>query len=183
MTFTIDSDNNITAHAAAITPADGAQTFTSAKDLVKLTATWPTTRLAEIWNGFAGVTPFDDLKPVKKFTDRKAAVNRLWKAVQRLAPDAGAQPPTAPPKAKGSRKAASRPKGRATAASGTTKSELVISLLRTSSGASLEAIMKATGWQAHSVRGFISGVLSKKLGLTIESLRNEQGGRIYRISK
>ncbi len=38
-------------------------------------------RLIDTWNSFAGVAPFDDLKPVKKFTDRKAAVSRIWKAV------------------------------------------------------------------------------------------------------
>jgi hypothetical protein len=41
--------------------------------------------------------------------------------------------------------------------------------------------MKATGWQAHSVRGFISGSLTKKMGLKVESIKREDGERAYRI--
>lgn len=63
-----------------------------------------------------------------------------------------------------------------------TKTELVISLLRRRSGATLKEIMAATGWQAHSVRGLISGQLSRKLGLRVESFKRH-GDRVYRISK
>ena len=45
----------------------------------------------DTWNSFAGVAPFDELKPVKKFTNRKAAVGRIWQAVTRRSAD-GAQP-------------------------------------------------------------------------------------------
>ena len=86
-TFTIDSDNNITAHAGPPASADESQSFSNAKELAKLTAEWPASRLVDTWNSFAGVAPFDDLKPVKKFTDRKASVARIWKAVERLSPD------------------------------------------------------------------------------------------------
>src|SRR6267142_2097869 len=87
-TFTIDSDNNITAHAGLPAGADESQSFTNAKELAKLTADWPTSRLIDTWNSFAGVAPFDDLKPVRKFANRKAAVARIWIAVERLSPDA-----------------------------------------------------------------------------------------------
>ena len=83
-TFTIDPNNNITAHAGLPASADNLQSFTTAKELVKLAAEWPITRLVEIWNSFAGVAPFHNLKPVKKFTSRSAAIARIWKAVQRL---------------------------------------------------------------------------------------------------
>ena len=43
--------------------------------------------------------------------------------------------------------------------------------------------MSATGWQAHSVRGFISGSLGKKMGLTVDSFKREDGERGYRIAK
>jgi len=43
--------------------------------------------------------------------------------------------------------------------------------------------MSATGWQAHSVRGFISSHLGKKMGLMVESSKNETGERNYRIMK
>ena len=89
-TFTIDSDNNITAHAGLPAGDDESQSFSSAKELAKLTAEWPVSRLVDTWNSFAGVAPFDGLKLVKKFTDRKAAVARIWAAVQRLSAD-GAQ--------------------------------------------------------------------------------------------
>ena len=56
----------------------------------------------------------------------------------------------------------------------------VIEMLRRRQGASVAAIMKATGWQPHSVRGFLAGVVRKKLGL---SLVSEKSGdeRLYRI--
>ncbi len=54
------------------------------KELAKLIASWPASRPVEVWNSFAGVAPFNALKPVKKFTNRKVAVARIWKAVQTL---------------------------------------------------------------------------------------------------
>ena len=61
-----------------------------------------------------------------------------------------------------------------------TKSEIVIALLRKSGGATLKALMIATGWQAHSVRGFISGQLTKKMGLKVRSFKRD-GERVYSI--
>jgi Protein of unknown function (DUF3489) len=88
-TFTIDPENNITAlpvgEQLEIAGA-GVQTFTSQKELAQLAADWPVARLVNTWNGFAGAVPFDQLKPVKKFTDRNRAVNRIWQAIQKLAP-------------------------------------------------------------------------------------------------
>jgi hypothetical protein len=70
--------------------AEESQSFPSAKELAKLSAEWPVSRLVDTWNSFAGVAPFDELKPVKKLTSRGAAVTRIWQAVARLSPD-GAQ--------------------------------------------------------------------------------------------
>jgi hypothetical protein len=60
------------------------------------------------------------------------------------------------------------------------KQEKVLDLLRRPEGASIAIISKATGWQDHSVRGFLAGVVRKKLGLTLESAKVDDV-RIYRI--
>jgi hypothetical protein len=56
----------------------------------------------------------------------------------------------------------------------------IMAVLGQRAGATIAAIMAATGWQQHSVRGFLAGVIRKKLGLNLVSERKE-GGRIYRI--
>ncbi len=62
-----------------------------------------------------------------------------------------------------------------------TKQALLIDLLQRKNGASIDELVKATGWQPHSVRGAISGALKKKLGLTVTSEPIEKRGRVYRI--
>ena len=62
-----------------------------------------------------------------------------------------------------------------------TKQAMVIALLQAPDGATIDAIIAATGWRAHTVRGALSGALSKKLGLTVASTKDEGRGRVYRI--
>jgi len=186
-TFTIDSDNNITALTGPPARADPWPSFSNAKELGELTAAWPTSRLIETWNSFAGVAPFDDLKPVKKFTSRKAAVVRIWQAVTRLSP--GGAPQAAPvartkgkarkPPAKAGRRARARKV--ATEERRNKKAE-VIAMMKRAKGATLAEIVTITGWQKHTVRGLIS-ILGNKGGLSIESSKNTAGDRHYRIAK
>jgi hypothetical protein len=61
-----------------------------------------------------------------------------------------------------------------------TKHARVIAMLRRPAGVTITAIMAATDWQQHSVRGFLAGVVRKKLGLNLVSDRTDKG-RIYRI--
>src|SRR6267378_2122230 len=174
-TFTIDSDNNITFYAS-LKPtegsAEGTETFSSPKELGKLAAQWPGPRLVEIWNSLPGVVP------VKKFTSRELAVTRIWKAIQHLKPAVGAHRPAVASKKGSAGKKASR-KARPLSRK-VSKTARVVALLQQPTGATLKAIMKATGWQAHSVRGFVSGQLGKKMGLRVKSFQRE-AERVYRI--
>ena len=61
-----------------------------------------------------------------------------------------------------------------------TKQEQVLSLLRRPEGTTVASITKATGWQQHSVRGFLAGVVRKRLNLPLQSAKNDHE-RIYRI--
>lgn len=189
-TFTIDSENNIAAHAGLPANAES-QSFSNLKELASLTSDWPISRLVDTWNSFAGVVPFDDLKRVKKFTDRNAAVARIWKAIARLSPDARAQagdvaPPPAKPKNRATnakRRDTARlgaKRGAPTGKEGSKKDE-VLEMMRRTKGATLTAIMEKTGWQAHTVRGFVSGTLIKKLGIKVESFKTEAKERAYRV--
>ncbi len=64
-----------------------------------------------------------------------------------------------------------------------TKQAKLIEMLRAEGGATIDEIVAATGWQAHTVRGAMSGALKKKLGLTITSEKVEGRGRCYRIAE
>lgn len=61
------------------------------------------------------------------------------------------------------------------------KTEIVLSLLMRRGGATLHEIMQAIDWKAHSVRGFISGTIGKKMNLTVVSTKNSEGVRHYRL--
>ncbi|MDX1820086.1 MAG: DUF3489 domain-containing protein [Paracoccaceae bacterium] len=71
------------------------------------------------------------------------------------------------------------PKGRTPRTA--TKQAKLIEMLRAPDGATIEEIVAATGWQAHTVRGAMSGALKKKLGLDIVSEKVEGRGRVYRV--
>lgn len=64
-----------------------------------------------------------------------------------------------------------------------TKQAMLIAMLQASTGATMEEIISATGWQAHSARGAMSGALGKKLGLIVTSAKEADRGRVYRITQ
>jgi hypothetical protein len=163
--YTIDTRNNLAAHEGAVEPAPGVVQFTSQEELEALAADWPGSRLVDIWNRFPGNTR------VKKFTNRQTAIRRIWKALEAN---------TARPSAARLVRQSKQGKPSAKTSPAATKAETILALLRKPGGATLKALMEATGWQAHSVRGFISGQLAKKKRLKIKSMKRA-GERVYSV--
>src|ERR1035441_8074860 len=186
-TFTINSDNNITAFGtqeeAAATTTTPFDSFASQKDLAELAAGWPAERLVAIWNSLPGV------KPVKSFKNAKAGASRIWECIQGLgdAPKPESKPakPKADKKAKGGAQAAKGAPAKAKSTNKTTaaknapkakkaakaeesagpregsKTTQVVATLQRKNGATLEEIMEKMGWQRHTVRGMMAGSLKK----------------------
>jgi hypothetical protein len=188
--FTINQDNNITAFASAEEAAQAGEAtatkFDSSEALAQVSVEWPLSRFAEIWNSIPGN------KEVSKFADRKKAVARIWKAIQPLAGHALPSEPEAKPKkpakgvkssknAKTAKKAVTIKKAGDSGERSNKKAE-VIAMMKRAKGVTLAQIMEATGWQAHTVRGFVS-LLGSKSGEKIESSRSAAGARTYRIAK
>jgi hypothetical protein len=88
--------------------------------------------------------------------------------------------PIARKTAKPSSRKRTAPASSKTTARPDTKHNRIVAMLRTPAGATIDAIMTATDWQQHSVRGFLAGVVRKKLGLNLISEQTEKG-RVYRI--
>jgi hypothetical protein len=95
----------------------------------------------------------------------------------------------APKKGKSGKKAASAKKApkspkrakQATSARDGSKAGKVLDLLKRPDGVTAKELMKATGWQPHSIRGFLSGTVSKKMGLAVTSTKGEDGERTYSV--
>jgi len=92
----------------------------------------------------------------------------------------------APAKAKSGKKASPAKKApksakKAAGARDGSKTSKVLELLKRPGGVSAKELAKATGWQPHSIRGFLSGTVGKKMGLTVTSTKGEDGERTYSI--
>jgi hypothetical protein len=145
----------------AVIPAKGEPTKMSAK----IAETQENKQVA----GFAA-----DQKPPKKAT--------VGTQKPRVAPAKG----KAGKKATGATKAPKSAKSAKTAkVAGCTrhgsKTAMVLDLLKRPGGATAKELMKATGWQPHSVRGFLSGTVGKKFGLAVSSTKGEDGERSYSV--
>jgi hypothetical protein len=90
--------------------------------------------------------------------DRDALIDQLWSAIEIL-PDPEPQPDPKRPSKQG----------------------VVIAMLRSPEGATVDEVASATGWQRHTVRGVFSGTVKKKLGFTLASAKEERG-RVHRIA-
>ena len=110
-------------------------------------------QLLALWNALPGI------EKRRKVGDRAALIDQLWSAIEAL-------PEPEPPSE------AKRP----------SKQDAVIAMLRRPEGATVDEVVRATGWQRHTVRGVFSGTLKKKLGLIVASAK-EKRGRVYRIAE
>ena len=174
-TYTIDAGDNITAFGSAKEAENSGERFNSQKELARLAEGWPVTRLVAIWNSLPGG------KPVKRFQSRPVAVTRIWTAIQSLEPAVAAQTAVgAPNKSRRGSRATTAPA--APVARDGSKKATVLALIRRPEGATLAELMTATGWQAHSVRGFLSAAVGKKMGLAVQSFQSPQGERAYRVA-
>jgi hypothetical protein len=101
------------------------------------------------------------------------------------------RPRVAPAKGKSGKKTSSAKKGakapkKATSAKSEgvregSKTGKILDLLKRPDGATLQELMKLTGWQAHSVRGFLSGTVGKKMALALTSTKSDDGQRCYSV--
>ena len=90
----------------------------------------------------------------------------------------------APAKSKAGKKATPKKKASKSARNDAregSKTATILELLKRPGGASAKELLKATGWQPHSLRGFLSGTVGKKMGLTVISTKGEDGERSYSV--
>ncbi|MGA7416203.1 MAG: hypothetical protein WBW33_37380 [Bryobacteraceae bacterium] len=198
--FTIENEtNNITVHATpqSAEAVANAERFRNEAGLQKLAADWPAGRLGEIFNSLPGASP------VKKFKDRQAAVSRIWKAIQSVgqaAPAADEVPTVAdvaatpdlvqeasqtnePEAATATPVASQTPDVAPQEAPATKKTTARKGATKASKPQEAKPPRESskTGWQKHTVLGFVS-LLGSKGGEKVESSKDAAGERTYRIA-
>jgi hypothetical protein len=145
------------------------------------TADTPATEPAEEPAALEVEATADVAEAVHEDSQAEVPANELEASIGEQAPDVAPAEPTAAKKATRKKNApAGEPKAKGTREG--SKTETILGLMKEPGGTTLKAIMEATNWQAHSVRGFISGTLGKKMGLTVISTKAENGERTYTIS-
>jgi len=136
------------------------------------------TETAAVAEQGANVAP--EKASLKKGASQKKGAPKAQKNAKKAAPKMEAK---SAPKKQAKEKATSKKASTAAAPREGSKKEIVLDLLRRKGGATMAEIAKATDWQNHSIRGFISGQLTKRMGQTVESSKNEAGERTYHIAK
>ena len=173
-TYKIDANNNIALLDPHETKMDG-EIFSSESELLTLTEKWPDGRLLKVRNSMPGV------EPAAKINSSKKVVAMIWRTIHQLMKPAEADTepkPKATPKV-GKKRVPAAKTGRAaksTAPEGnpgksrrrTSKKAMVLAMIRRKGGATLDEIVDKTGWQKHTVRGFIATVPAK-VGLKVTS--------------
>jgi hypothetical protein len=161
MSFHVTTEGLLT----AITPENGEQenagqrVVTSRNEWETIAGNWPLKRLVAIWNSLPGVTP------VEKFTSRQIALERIWRAVE--SPEHARRKATTK---------ASKPKVQFRKGS---KAAQAYALLCRPEGVTVREIQNATGWQRHTVRGFVSASVRKQ-GSRVRSFQRA-GERVYQV--
>jgi hypothetical protein len=149
-------------------PLDAACVFSRFEEFKVMTTEWPMRVLLEIWNRLP------TQRRVTKFENRRIATERLWRQIQVLdqRPDLSLrQARKRKPGQNGSRKRRS---------SAPNKAQCIVDLLKAPGGATLARLMAASGWQSHSVRGFLSRQASKHADFKLESFKRD-GQRVYAL--
>ena len=143
---------------------------------MKNNATTTATETAAVAEQGAHVAP--EKAPSKKGATQKKGAPKGQKKAK------GGKTKAAAPKkeAKVSKKSAKPTQAKATAPRAESKGAKILEMIGRAKGATLAEIMKATDWQAHSVRGFIS-TAAKKHKVNIESSKSEAGDRVYKVAK
>jgi hypothetical protein len=121
-------------------------------------------------------------RPFKMTTPTQPEQNKTVLEKAPAKPRGAKRPGTATPAKRKSADRASSAK-KAAPVRPASKTAKILDLLKRPGGVTLKELIKATGWQAHSVRGFLSGTLGKKMGTPVKSSKRPDGERAYRFSK
>jgi hypothetical protein len=119
-------------------------------------------------DGTAHVTGAESAKPRKK---ARVARKRAHVAPKQAKSAPKSKAPNKPPEAG----------GKTGLAHDGTQAAKILDLMKRPEGVSMKELLKATGWQPHSVRGFLSGAIRKKMGMTVTSTKAEDGERTYSV--
>ncbi len=135
-----------------------------------------TTEITATTTNATAATQGTNNAPSKATSTRKASQKKAAHKAK------GARKTAKPAATKASKPATSKANKSASVPREFSKKAIVLDLLRRKDGATMGEIAKATEWQQHSIRGFISGTVSKRMGLKVESSKNDAGERVYHIA-